>query len=506
MDEDDHDELINQFCGITNAEIDTARHYLEAHEWNVELAMVTYLDTTAVSSPARAPRVRTPPSPPSMFLPPPQDEEVMDMTPPEPAHPSFLQPRSQEEPSRSALPSLVPREEIFNTPLLPEIGIPRGEVLRAPMMHETSIRDENDPFVDMDADERNQMGEALGPPEDLLFRGGFERAKEKGAEERKWLLINIQDYKEFVSFVLNRDVWKNPHIRALVEDFFVFGQFSNRALEGRHFLQYYQCPTLPCVCILDPRTGELMGQWAPIGLDKVDDHAREFLQHFLQENTFEGRRRRPSSRPSSLSGPSGVSAPLVAGLSEDEQLARAIAASLENEGDSIPGQSADDELARAVELSEARAAMPAASEADQLRRAQDFEYLRALKEDQAREKAKQEEEAQKRREEEEKLREERERVNARNLSLSRLPPEPEAGDADAVAIQFRMPSGARESRRFRLKDTLRNLYDFISTLEDAPASFELVQTFPRKTFACEDQTLEGVQMSSQSLLHVAARN
>ena len=50
------------------------------------------------------------------------------------------------------------------------------------------------------------------------------QAKEAGTVDGKWLLVNIQDVKEFSCQVLNRDVWSNALVRELIAQHFILWQ------------------------------------------------------------------------------------------------------------------------------------------------------------------------------------------------------------------------------------------------------------------------------------------
>ncbi len=74
-----------------------------------------------------------------------------------------------------------------------------------------------------------------------------------------------------------------------------------------------------------------------------------------------------------------------------------------------------------------------------------------------------------------------------------LPKEPPLGDADAVQIVVRMPSGSRLQRRFRSGDLLSAVFDFVDLTASKnetdsadsvlqPGSYNLVSQFPRRVF------------------------
>ena len=50
------------------------------------------------------------------------------------------------------------------------------------------------------------------------------QARLAGEHKRKWLLVNVQDSKEFASQVLNRDVWSNHNVKDIIREYFIFWQ------------------------------------------------------------------------------------------------------------------------------------------------------------------------------------------------------------------------------------------------------------------------------------------
>lgn len=50
------------------------------------------------------------------------------------------------------------------------------------------------------------------------------KAKLAGEQEGKWLIVNIQDSKEFKCQQLNRDVWSNEAVRNIMAEHFILWQ------------------------------------------------------------------------------------------------------------------------------------------------------------------------------------------------------------------------------------------------------------------------------------------
>ena len=73
---------------------------------------------------------------------------------------------------------------------------------------------------------RATLSELYRPPLELLFQGNFTEAKEAGSALKKWLLVNVQDAREFSSHILNRDVWHNAKVKSAVQNSFLLWQVS----------------------------------------------------------------------------------------------------------------------------------------------------------------------------------------------------------------------------------------------------------------------------------------
>ncbi|GMT33375.1 hypothetical protein PFISCL1PPCAC_24672, partial [Pristionchus fissidentatus] len=94
------------------------------------------------------------------------------------------------------------------------------------------------------------------PPIDILHAGDWESAKASALERECWILVNVQDMKEFASQTLNRDVWSNGGVKELVKSNFLFWQVCLDSVDGQRMRSYYGVHACPTVFIVDPRTGE----------------------------------------------------------------------------------------------------------------------------------------------------------------------------------------------------------------------------------------------------------
>lgn len=105
-------------------------------------------------------------------------------------------------------------------------------------------------------EKRKRLEDLFRPPIDLLFGGTFQAARDFATQKNRWLVVNLQDQKEFKSQVLNRDIWSDMELKRVVLKHFVLWQVSVDNPEGLRFKTFYHCHDIPYVCIIDPRTGE----------------------------------------------------------------------------------------------------------------------------------------------------------------------------------------------------------------------------------------------------------
>lgn len=101
----------------------------------------------------------------------------------------------------------------------------------------------------------------------------FIQAKVAGEQEGKWLMVNIQDSKEFSCQQLNRDVWSNDAVRTILAGHFILWQVQyslhctglklNRLFSEYHedlsFQYYFSEMELKCIAYLERRQGFLCG-------------------------------------------------------------------------------------------------------------------------------------------------------------------------------------------------------------------------------------------------------
>jgi hypothetical protein len=111
----------------------------------------------------------------------------------------------------------------------------------------------------------------------------WDDARDKGKEEQKWILVNIQDQSLFDCQRLNRDIWKDEKIRDAIKEHFIFMQYSKDDPRANTYIQFYfrnkdSEAAYPHITIIDPRTGEQLKTWS--GPPVPEPH--EFLMQLFE--------------------------------------------------------------------------------------------------------------------------------------------------------------------------------------------------------------------------------
>ena len=177
----------------------------------------------------------------------------------------------------------------------------------------------------------NLLADLFRPPFDLISRLQWSDARDEGKENKKWILVNVQDPSIFDCQVLNRDIWKNPSIRDTIKEHFVFLQYNKNDPRGQEYVQYYFAnmrdseAAYPHISIVDPRTGEQVKTWSGSPAPKASDFLMD-LHEFLDRYSLRMDTKNPvqAKRKGQTKD--------VAAMSEEEMLALALQNSVEGGG------------------------------------------------------------------------------------------------------------------------------------------------------------------------------
>lgn len=212
-----------------------------------------------------------------------------------------------------------------------------------------------------------RLAELFRPPYDLMSHLSWDDAREEGKEQKKWILVNLQDMSDFHCQTLNRDIWKDEAIKSLVKENFIFLQYDKNDYAAEQYITFYlpneahlNPNNYPHVSIIDPRTGEQVKVFSGTPFpNALEFHAQlvEFLDRYsLSENS-----KNPVPK---VKRPGRVKD--VDRMTEEEMLELALQNSLEaNGGSNKPNIHDPDELTKVDEQKGKEPAEPEASSAQE---------------------------------------------------------------------------------------------------------------------------------------------
>ncbi|XP_072971587.1 plant UBX domain-containing protein 7 [Typha angustifolia] len=173
---------------------------------------------------------------------------------------------------------------------------------------------------------RDNLASLYRPPLSLMYNGPFDKAKIDAAVQGKWLLINLQSTEEFSSHMLNRDTWANETVAQTIRTNFIFWQVYHDSSEGKKVCTYYNLVSIPAILVIDPITGQKMRAWSGM---VQPERLLEDLLPYLDKGPKEHHNVLPQKRPRDIAQNSKPSMQGKAAVEDDEELLRAVAASLE---------------------------------------------------------------------------------------------------------------------------------------------------------------------------------
>jgi hypothetical protein len=235
------------------------------------------------------------------------------------------------------------------------------------------------------ASRASSLADMFAPPRQLIYKeGGFEGARTMAKDNKRWLLVNLQSDAEFSCHALNRDVWRDELVENLIREGFIFwqdvslcwptlmeamcnrfsfrhsllwvlfliplhmftGQQMDVSPDGTVYSERYHVHDYPHVGIIDPRTRRLM--WKKEGWTQQNpftaEQFAEMAMDFYSRHSFDRPPQAP--RPTSSAVPPREAKRTMNEMSEDEDFQAAMRASLgnavENVGESIDIDDDDD--------------------------------------------------------------------------------------------------------------------------------------------------------------------
>tara|TARA_R110002003_G_scaffold97_28_gene7970 strand:+ start:14851 stop:16485 length:1635 start_codon:yes stop_codon:yes gene_type:complete len=314
----------------------------------------------------------------------------------------------------------------------------------------------------------SMLAELFRPPFEIMYQGQWEKARDMGKEDEKWLLVNIQDPAIFDCQRLNRDIWKNDDIKATVRENFIFMQYAKDDPRGQQYINYYfhardSSDAYPHIAIVDPRTGEQVKVWSgPPIPEPVEFHAQ--LHEFLDRYSLNVNAKNPVAKRKPE-----TKAKDVGRMTEEEMLEMALQNSLEN--GKGPKDDDPDALTKSFDNIKGKAPVQHAAP-----------------------------------EPEPEVEEANGSSNPVFAAISAHAPHTEPGVTDpkvTTRIQFRGPSGRPIVRRFNLSDPVRRVYEWIKS--DSPwegkngAEFDLA-FMGKNLLEHLDSTIEAAGLKGASVM------
>lgn len=188
-----------------------------------------------------------------------------------------------------------------------------------------------------------RLTELFRPPFDLMAHYTWDEAREQGKENKKWIMVNLQDMTDFHCQALNRDIWKDDAVKALVQENFIFLQYNKEDMAAQEYITFYMAgaahenpENYPHVSIIDPRTGEQVKVWSGRPFPNASEFCTQIVD-FLDRYSLAAHRRNPvmtARRPEKALD--------VDRMTEDEMLEMAIKNSIGASGSSAASPSVHD--------------------------------------------------------------------------------------------------------------------------------------------------------------------
>ncbi|KAL6844164.1 hypothetical protein ACP4OV_025837 [Aristida adscensionis] len=325
----ERETLVSSFLEIAAGQTpETAAQFLQMTSWHLEEALqLFYIDgeSALAAHPAPLPGAAEAAAAAAAAAAAGVEEAMRFAPPPAAALGDGLQGLGEEDEVRAPLP--VKRETLYGDG---PVGIVRPNSTVAFRNFEEEARQQSavwDSDQNATSSSRDNLASLYRPPFALMFNGPFDKAKLEASCLGKWLLINLQSTEEFSSHMLNRDTWGNEAVAQLIRSNFIFWQVYHDTSEGRKVCTYYNLVSIPAILLLDPITGQKMRGWSGM---VHPERLLEDLLPYLDKGPKDHHAAQPQKRPRKFdqeTSPGKQGKTTVE--DEDEELARAVAASLE---------------------------------------------------------------------------------------------------------------------------------------------------------------------------------
>lgn len=320
---------------------------------------------------------------------------------------------------------------------------------------------------------QKHLGRLFRPPFDLIEKYTIDGARKAGREQKKWILLNIQDTSNFQCQLLNRDFWLDRAIKRVVREHFIFLQYQMSDYAMDEYIQFNQITEYPYIAILDPYSGERFKMWTSKVPDK-DDWLEE-VSLFLARYSLKPGHKNPTIVHKKKVDPSV--------LSEEQQLALAMRKSVGHQSEDEDAVEEINSYYQPVNLDSEEELEPEFEDEDEAN-----DEVEVVDVDQ-------EEEPEQHQEEEELSPEE-----AFAMIVGKKHGEPGPG-SDVTRIQIRFGDGSRVVRAFKLSDTVRTVYEVLKEEYEQTKGKFFTLTCQRTNLIDKlDQTLQEAGLARASIM------
>jgi hypothetical protein len=104
------------------------------------------------------------------------------------------------------------------------------------------------------------LADIFRPPTNITYRGDYNAALYEAVQTNKCLLVSIQDYENFKSHEVNRDIFRNHLIQQLITEHFIFWQSTYSSEDGKQFCRLFHLGRrdAPFLGVVDPKFERLI--------------------------------------------------------------------------------------------------------------------------------------------------------------------------------------------------------------------------------------------------------
>ncbi|KAL2316021.1 UB Xdomain protein Ubx2 [Schizosaccharomyces pombe] len=419
----DEASLVANFCAITNSTPEKAQEYLSVADGDLSTAITLFFESGGVTD----------------------------------VQSSYTEAPSQTEPVEEIRAPIAPTREVLVDPLADMSagtsimgnnfgfgGFPRmnrrqrrrmGIFDQSPSQIPFPSSNTEDSSEESDSSSRaSRLAKLFRPPYDIISNLSLDEARIEASSQKRWILVNLQTSTSFECQVLNRDLWKDESVKEVIRAHFLFLQLLDDEEPGMEFKRFYPVRSTPHIAILDPRTGERVKEWSK-SFTPADFVIA--LNDFLEGCTLD----ETSGRKNPLGAKSQKP---VEAMSEDEQMHKAIAASLGNGNSTTESQGES-----------------SSQQAESHGVADDTVH----------------------------------KIDSAECDAEEPSPGP-----NVTRIQIRMPNGARFIRRFCLTDPVSKVYAYVKGVAEGADKQPFSLTFQRKSlWTSLDSTIKEAGIQNTAL-------